>query len=81
MRGSKRKDMYGLIDAATEAYLVWREECDVVRSAYALWRLAPSQLEGAAFEDYFWALECEEDAANVYAGLIAQVRAVGVLGG
>ena len=52
-----------------DAYVTWREACVRVSDAYDLWASGPARGEESAFEGYMAALEQEERAAEVYAGL------------
>jgi hypothetical protein len=69
-----------LIDAAFEAYLDWREECDSVWEAYTCWRGAETREARATFWAYRAALEREEQAARNYALLVARITAAAPAG-
>jgi hypothetical protein len=60
------------VDAAFDAYVGWREECAAVQDAYHGWASAGTTGGALAFEAYESALEREEHAANVYAGLMTR---------
>jgi hypothetical protein len=64
-----------LIDAATDAYVDWREECTGVWDAYERWTQAPDADAAGAFAAYRAALDREESASRAYADL------VGIAGG
>jgi hypothetical protein len=62
-----------LVDKMTGAYIDWREACCLVTDAYRSWvsRTGPSAAN--AFACYSEALDREERAAEVYAGLVRRV--------
>jgi hypothetical protein len=62
-----------LVDEAMDAYLDWREECFAVSDAYRGWAGAETTDAGLAFGVYTAALDREERASQVYAGLIRRV--------
>lgn len=62
-----------IVDQAVRAYVQWRKECTAVRDAYEYWARAPSAEAGFAFWDYESALDREQSAADVYAGLMRHV--------
>lgn len=55
-----------LLDELVETYVRWREECERVRHAYALWNQADGSDSAAAFAAYREALDREELAARSY---------------
>lgn len=59
-----------LVDRLMEAYVSWREACLRVSDAYGSWASGASSGATAAFEGYMAALDQEERAAEVYAGLV-----------
>jgi hypothetical protein len=59
-----------LVDALVEAYVDWRETCACVDDAYRSWASEPGPWGGVAFYLYMAALDAEERAAEVYAGLV-----------
>jgi hypothetical protein len=59
-----------LIDAATDAYVDWREECAEVWDAYERWAHAPDSDAAGAFVAYRAALDREESASRAYADLL-----------
>jgi hypothetical protein len=59
-----------LVDAATDAYVEWREECAEVRDAYVRWVHAPNIDAAGAFGAYRAALDREESASRAYADLL-----------
>ena len=62
-----------IVDDAVIAYVEWREECLEVWNAYAWWASAPSEDVRRAHAAYRGALDREEAAAKVYAGLMKRV--------
>jgi hypothetical protein len=59
-----------IVDEAMDAYVDWREECIRVWDADRLWLSAARGDAALAFRAYLAALDREERAAEVYAGLI-----------
>ena len=68
--GRRRAD----VDKAVSAYSAWRCECAAVRAAYGRWTRAARRDAWSAFAAYRVALEREERAANIYAGLLPRAR-------
>ena len=64
-----------LVDQAVDAYVDWREEGASVWDAYERWACAPVADALFAFAAYQAAIDREERAADVYAGLLARVGA------
>ena len=62
-----------LVDDAVIAYVEWREECIGVWNAYGWWASAPPEDVRRGHEAYRAALDREEAAAKVYAGLMRRV--------
>jgi hypothetical protein len=62
-----------LVDEAVDAYVDWREESAEVWRTYEYWAHAPAADAPFAFSAYRAALDREECAAHVYAGLLTQV--------
>ena len=62
-----------VVDDAVIAYVEWREECMQVWNAYGWWASAPPEDVRRAHAAYRAALDREEAAANVYAGLMRRV--------
>jgi hypothetical protein len=62
-----------LVDEAMDAYLDWRDECGAVSDAYGWWTDADPADAALAFRGYVAALDREERASEVYAGLILRV--------
>jgi hypothetical protein len=62
-----------IVDDAVIAYVEWREECMEVWNAYGRWASAPPEDVRRAHAAYRAALDREEAAANVYAGLMKRV--------
>jgi hypothetical protein len=59
-----------LVDELLEAYVEWRESCARVSDAYHFWTSEPAPGDRIAFGLYVAALDAEEHAAQVYAGLV-----------
>jgi len=55
------------------AYVDWREACHLVHHAYRSWASASRPHASVAFWRYNAALDAEERAAEVYAGLVRRV--------
>ena len=64
-----------LVDEMLDAYVCWREERGAVWHAYECWTCAPPAQALSAFAAYQAALDQEERAGDVYAGLVMQVAA------
>jgi hypothetical protein len=62
-----------IVDDAVTAYVEWREECLAVWNAYGSWASAPREDVRRAHAAYRAALDREEAAAKVYAGLMRRV--------
>ena len=62
-----------LVDSMISAYVDWRDACRVVRDAYRSWVSATGPRARLAFRRYMAALDAEEWAAEVYAGLVQRV--------
>jgi hypothetical protein len=62
-----------IVDDAMLAYVEWREECAEVWNAYGWWASAPAEAAPPAHAAYQAALDREEAAAKVYAGLMKRV--------
>jgi hypothetical protein len=54
----------------TAAYVEWREACSLVNDAYCSWVSATGPRARVAFWRYNDALDAEERASEVYAGLV-----------
>ena len=67
--------MSDLIDAVMDRYITWREKSAAVETAYRTLRCAPADHRAVAFEDYFAALDREEDAASEYRRLVELAEA------
>jgi hypothetical protein len=65
-----------LVDLTIEAYVDWREACGLVRDAHRSWGSATPAGAKIAFELYLAALDQEERAAVLYAGLVRRVADV-----
>jgi hypothetical protein len=63
-----------LVDSLMEAYVNWREACLRVSDAYGSWSSETGPGARPACERYMAALEQEERAAEVYAGLVRRTR-------
>jgi hypothetical protein len=59
-----------LVDRLIDAYVSWREACLRVSDAYDSWTSETGPGATSAFGCYTAALEQEERAAEVYAGLV-----------
>lgn len=62
-----------IVDAAIDAYVCWREECEFVREAYRGWSIAQSADRVLATTAYLAALDLEEVAASVYAAAMKRL--------
>jgi hypothetical protein len=62
-----------LVDRLLEAYVDWREACAQVDAAYRSFASEPGPCARVAFGLYMAALDAEEQAAEVYAGLVSHV--------
>ena len=71
-RLSQKRLVYKLV----QAYVSWREACLRVRDAYGCWARETGQGAAAAFRWYMTTLEQEEQAADIYAGLVRRGSAV-----
>ena len=63
-----------LVDSLMEAYVNWREACLRVSDEYDSWSSETGPRATSACERYMAALEQEERAAEVYAGLVRGTR-------
>jgi hypothetical protein len=66
-----------LLDAVVEAHVDWRETCACVDDAYRFWASEPGPWGSVAFFLYMAALDAEEHAAEVYAGLVSRADELG----
>jgi hypothetical protein len=57
-----------------DRYLAWRETCARVDDAYRSWASETGPCRGLAFWLYMAALDAEEQAAEVYAGLVKRAE-------
>jgi hypothetical protein len=62
-----------LVDGLIDAYVSWCEACLQVKDAYGFWATERGQGATSAFGRYMAALDREERAAEVYAGLVGRV--------
>jgi hypothetical protein len=62
-----------LVDEMISAYVDWHEACLVVHDAYDSWASATGPRARVAFRRYIAALDAEERASEVYAGLVRRV--------
>ena len=62
-----------VVDEAVRSYVEWRKECTAVWDAYRRWASAPMADAALAFGAYASALDREQRAAKVYAGLMRHV--------
>lgn len=60
----------GLVDKLVEAYVDWREACVRANDAYRSWARETGPCGRVAFGAYVAALDAEQLAAEVYAGLV-----------
>jgi hypothetical protein len=63
-----------LVENMFDAYVGWREACDLVNDTYRFWESATGSATIGAFACYSRALDHEERAAAVYAELVRRVR-------
>ena len=61
-----------VVDRLMEAYVCWREACLQVSDAYGSWASGTGIGATSAFGWYMAALDQEEQAAEVYAGVVRQ---------
>jgi hypothetical protein len=59
-----------LVDELIEAYVDWRETCARVSHAYRSWAGEPASRGKVMFGLYMAALDEEQEAAELYAGLV-----------
>jgi hypothetical protein len=59
-----------LVDRLVEAYVSWREACIQVSDTYGTWQSETGLGARSAFGRYMAALDYEEHAAEIYAGLV-----------
>jgi hypothetical protein len=59
-----------LVDKLIEAYVDWREACIRVDDAYRSWASETGPPDGVAYGLYMAALDAEQQAADIYAGLV-----------
>jgi len=67
---NKRVRQKRLVDRLIDAYVSWREACLQVSDAYGSWASETGIGATSAFGRYMAALDREECAAEVYAGLV-----------
>jgi hypothetical protein len=65
-----------LVDGLIDAYVSWREACLQVSDAYGSWASETGLGATSAFGRYMAALDREECAAEVYAGLVGRAGRV-----
>lgn len=63
-----------LVDKLVESYVDWREACARVNDAYRSWVRETSSAGRVAFGLYMAALDAEEQAAEIYAGLVQRAE-------
>jgi hypothetical protein len=63
-----------LVDNLVDAYVAWRETCARVDDTYRYWASETGPRGGVAFGLYMAALDAEERAAEVYAGLVRRAE-------
>ncbi len=71
----KKMSQKRLVDQVVEAYVNWREGCLRVSDAYRSWASGTGVGATSAFARYMAALDHEERAAEVYAGLVRRAGA------
>jgi hypothetical protein len=59
-----------LVDKLVDAYVDWRETCARVDDAYRSWASETRARDGVGFGLYMAALDAEEQAAEIYAGVV-----------
>jgi hypothetical protein len=59
-----------VVDKLVDAYVSWREACLRVSDAYGSWASETGPDATSSFGRYIAALDQEEQAADVYAGLV-----------
>jgi hypothetical protein len=64
-----------VMDDFLETYILWREECERVRNAYAHWTRARPPDRASAVAVYRAGLDREESAAHTHAESYERVRA------
>jgi hypothetical protein len=69
-----------LVDGLIEAYVSWREACLRVSDAYGSWASKTGLGATSAFGRYMAALDDEEQAAEVYAGLVRRAGQLALSG-
>jgi hypothetical protein len=74
MRRQTRELRASMVDALTDRYVDWREECFAVIAAYQRWSEADVDDRADAFAAYSAALDREERACDIYAELVRDVR-------
>jgi hypothetical protein len=62
-----------VVDKLIDAYVSWREACLRVSNAYGSWAGETGPGATSSFGRYMAALDQEERAADVYAGLVRRV--------
>jgi hypothetical protein len=66
-----------LVDRLIDAYVSWHEACLRVSDAYGSWASGTGPGATFAFDRYMAALDREERAAEVYAGLVRRAGRLG----
>jgi hypothetical protein len=74
MRYLNRLTRERLLDKLIESYVDWREASAWVSYSYREWASDTDLGGGVAFGRYTAALDAEEHAAEIYAGLVERVR-------
>jgi hypothetical protein len=59
-----------LVDKLVDAYVDWRETCARVDDAYRFWASENGASGGVGFGVYMAALDAEQQAAEIYAGVV-----------
>jgi hypothetical protein len=69
------------LDALMDSYVQWRDESRAVAESYRYWQAAPAPERNGAFDDYFAALDREQDAALDYRRVVEQAHGYELAGG
>ena len=71
-RSSRAQARRQLVDAVIDGYVTWREQTLALDGAYGRWKHASRPDRTAAFDEYVFALDREEEAASAYRRLVEQ---------
>ncbi|HUE26194.1 MAG TPA: hypothetical protein VMP89_05425 [Solirubrobacteraceae bacterium] len=75
-RSSRAEAQRQLVDAVIDGYVTWREQTLALDGAYRRWKHASRPDQTAAFDEYVFALDREEEAASAYRLLVEQAGAL-----